>query len=498
MLFRSHQGSFAALILTKEQMLWVEIQQLILKSKPYIEFLLPTNKVQLFFYNFTRHRYFEMFIMICVLVNMLQMCIVYDGAPYDYTLVLENINLVFTSIFIMEACLKLIGNGIHYFKSNWNKFDFFVVSSSIVDIFLTYVAANSIKLLRAGPQLIRIIKLFRISRLFRLFKSLRPLQTLLTILKYSLPAIFNVLSLLLLIFFIYAVMGVYLFYDINHGVIIDDYTNFNNFGLAMYSLFRSATGENWYLLMHDCSKIIGQAASYIYFCSFITITSFIMFNLFIMVILQNYDDYQSNPQSVLKIFNKDIKKLKTCWKVYSTNNGQRVNSRQLPDLLYELGEDFGISDLLERDKMFKLLTAMEIPIDHEGFVHYNDFLFGILKRKYSRNIFMKNDKHGKKIVNKENMQTVKKLEKMREKFFKGVDVKKGNFGVFVGMIYAKTVFRAWKRYAAGRKYKMMSVSITPRMTEEEFPGIVSEKSSFLSLAAKSFSSSSSSHSNSSV
>lgn len=487
------EGSFAALILTKEQMLWVEIQQLIVKSKPYIEFMLPTNKFQLFFYNLTRHRYFEVFIMVSVLINMLQMCIVYDGASSTYTTVLEDINLVFTSIFIIEACLKLIGNGLHYFKSNWNKFDFLVVTSSIIDILLAYFAANSIKLLRAGPQLIRIVKLFRISRLFRLFRSLRPLQTLLTILKYSLPAIFNVLSLLLLFFFIYSVMGVYLFNDITTGVVIDKYTNFSNFGVAMYSLFRSATGENWYLLMNDCSKNIGRIGSYIYFCSFIIITSFIMFNLFIMVILQNYDDYQSNPQSVLKIFNKDIKKFKSCWSVYSTNNGQRVDHKKLPDLLYELGEDFGVSDLLERDKMFKLLTAMEIPLDHEGFVHYNEFLFGILKRKYSRNIFMKNDKHGKKIVNKQNAETVIKLEKIRNKFFKGAEVgaKKGNFGVFVGMIYVKTVFKAWKRYSAGRKYKKMSVSITPRMTEEEFPGIISERSSFICFSSRSLESSSS-------
>ena len=479
---RKHEGSFAAIILTKEQMLWVEIQQLIIKSTPFIEFTQPTGAFRLFFFNLTRHRYFEMFILACVLLNMLQMCLVYDEAPEIYMKTLENINLAFTAVFIIEALFKLVGNGFHYFSSTWNKFDFLVVSSSIIDICLTYFAASKISLLRSGPQLLRVVKLFRISRLFRLFKSLRPLQTLLTIMKYSLPAIFNVLSLLILIFFVYAVMGVYLFYNIKEGLVISKYTNFQDFGMAMITLFRSATGENWYLIMHDCSKYIGKSVSYIYFCSFISSTSFIMLNLFIMVILQNYDDYQSNPQSVLKIFNKDIKKFKNSWKIFAIDNGQRVSYKLLPDLMYELGDEFGVKVEVARDKLFKLLTAMEIPIDHEGFVHYNDFLFGVLKRKYSRNIFRKNDKHGKKIVNKENAKTLRKLKKFRMKFFKGLENdKSGNNGnFFLGMIYAKTVFKAWKNYAARKKWRVdASASVTPRMTDEEFPGEVSEKSFFI-------------------
>jgi hypothetical protein len=477
---KKHEGSFAALILTKEQMLWVEIQQLIVKSTPFIEYNKPTSAFRLFFYDMTRHKYFEIFILACVFLNMLQMCLVYDEASSVYIKTLENINLGFTIVFITEAIFKLIGNGVHYFKSTWNKFDFLVASSSIIDICLTYFAANKISLLRTGPQLIRILKLFRISRMFRLFKSLKPLETLLTIMKYSLPAIFNVLSLLVLIFFIYAVMGVYLFYDITDGQIINHYTNFRNFGWAMITLFRSATGENWYLIMYDCSVNIGKVGSFLYFCTFITNTSFIMFNLFIMVILQNYDDYQSNPQSVLKIFNKDIKIFKNSWKIFSRDNGQRVSYKLLPDLLYELGNDFGVATEVQRDKLFKLLTAMEIPIDHEGFVHYNDFLYGVLKRKYSRNIFRKKDKHEKKLVGKENAKTLKQLKKIRDRFFKGQASEKnpeGNF--FLGMIYVKTVFRAWKNYTSSKKIRESSLSITPRLSEEEFPGEVSEKSSFI-------------------
>ena len=50
---------------------------------------------------------------------MLQMSIAYDGASKSYNSALDLINLIFTFVFIIEACLKIIGNGIiHYFTSN--------------------------------------------------------------------------------------------------------------------------------------------------------------------------------------------------------------------------------------------------------------------------------------------------------------------------------------------------------------------------------------------
>ena len=50
---------------------------------------------------------------------------------------METTNLVFTSCFIIEAVLKLFAFGWAYFGTSWNKFDFFVVIASILDILLS-------------------------------------------------------------------------------------------------------------------------------------------------------------------------------------------------------------------------------------------------------------------------------------------------------------------------------------------------------------------------
>ena len=61
-------------------------------------------------------------------------------------------NYIFTSIFAIEAFLKLIAFGpIMYLKSNWNKFDLFVVCASFIEIFMRILNTNSLKFLRVGP-----------------------------------------------------------------------------------------------------------------------------------------------------------------------------------------------------------------------------------------------------------------------------------------------------------------------------------------------------------
>lgn len=49
---------------------------------------------------------------------------------------LDKSNSVFTVVFLIEAILKFIAFGMSYFNNAWNKFDFFVVSASIMDVIL--------------------------------------------------------------------------------------------------------------------------------------------------------------------------------------------------------------------------------------------------------------------------------------------------------------------------------------------------------------------------
>ena len=69
----------------------------------------------------------------------------------------------------------MIANGWAYFIPGWNKFDFFVVCSSYLDIVMSFLSATSLKFLKVGPQLMRVLRVLRVSRLFRLLNKAKGL-----------------------------------------------------------------------------------------------------------------------------------------------------------------------------------------------------------------------------------------------------------------------------------------------------------------------------------
>jgi len=80
------------------------------------------------------------------------MAIEYEGSSDEYTYILSMINLGFTLIFLTEAIIKLIGMGPNkYFLDDWNKFDFFVVVASLIDLILDWFSDDAITFLRVGP-----------------------------------------------------------------------------------------------------------------------------------------------------------------------------------------------------------------------------------------------------------------------------------------------------------------------------------------------------------
>ncbi|CAG9330459.1 unnamed protein product [Blepharisma stoltei] len=481
---KQHESSLGSLLLTKEQMIWVEIQSLITQSKPEIDTInKPQNKIRLIFYKFQSNWIFEAFIITCIILNFILMCLYYDQAPQKYQDFLELFNMSFTFIFISEAAIKIIALGKSYFKDRWNRFDFFVVIVSILDFFLSGMIPQEGSVLATVPQLVRALRVLRVTKIIRLIKKFKTMQDLITLLSYSIPSILNVSAILLLIFVIYAILGVYLFHSIDNGTNFDSYNNMNNFDKALLKLFIHATGEGWAMSMDDCAKSsAGKAVSYIYWISFISLTTFIMLNLFVMVILQDYEDFTNDAQSGVIMFNKDVKKFKKVWATYTeSTQGKKIHYKFLVDFMYALGNDLGVSDQYTYGKVIKLLLIMQIDIDFEGFVYYNDMLFAVMKRKYSKFLKRDIDIDSQKLLRKEELKTSKKLQKLKQKTNstenKGkLTQKDQNNGkqknnLIMSMIYARTVFRSWANWIKRRKNKNYgSISVTPQFSEIEFPG----------------------------
>jgi len=89
---------------------------MILTAKPGREEIIkPKTKFRLKIYNFVNSKFFQTFIMVCIICNIITMAIVYEGASTSYLKKLEKANLFFTFSFVLEAILKLISYGIIFY-----------------------------------------------------------------------------------------------------------------------------------------------------------------------------------------------------------------------------------------------------------------------------------------------------------------------------------------------------------------------------------------------
>ena len=152
--------------------------------------------------------------------------------------------------------MKLIANGYkRYFYFAWNKFDFFVVSASLLDLALLYAFKDNNTAFLKSFQIFRVLRVLRVTRVLRLVKSLRGLEKLIQTLRWSLDALMNVMILLMLIFCIFAIIGCYLFNEVSYDkhperfANYNEYFNFKNFINSIILCFRTATGENWHMIM---------------------------------------------------------------------------------------------------------------------------------------------------------------------------------------------------------------------------------------------------------
>ena len=242
--------------------------------------------------------------MACIVLNMLQMALDHEGASPGMLMFLKLSNYFFTAVFFFEAVLKLYVYRMAYFKTGWNKFDFFVVASSIIDLGLEFMIPvpeggqtddGGSQILSVGPQLARVLRVLRVSRVLRLAGKYKGLQSLLKTIMMSVDSLINVFILLMLIFFIMAVLGNTMFFEVTEGNVIDEWKNFVNFHQSFSLLFSISTGEDWNRIMFDCMRLppdcipgrtCGSSIAPMFFLSFIMLVTNIMLNLFILVIIQ--------------------------------------------------------------------------------------------------------------------------------------------------------------------------------------------------------------------
>ena len=215
----------------------------IAKIRPEVLLRRPKQRFRAICYDFVMpdtNPYFDKFIASVITANSLSIALVSFGNSEEMSCILGALNLAFSSIFILEAALKLVALGKGFFHSKWNVFDFAVVFGLCIGFTLQLAMSDHHNFTASISSLISLLRMGRLIRLVRLVTSLRvPFNTMLSVL----PGMMNIGALLLLLFFVYAVCGMQLYGTIAFQGGLNEQNNFRSVGEAMMLLLRMSTGE---------------------------------------------------------------------------------------------------------------------------------------------------------------------------------------------------------------------------------------------------------------
>jgi hypothetical protein len=164
--------------------------------------------------------------------------------------VFDNLNIVFSLIFTIEAAVKIIGMKGNYFKDTWNVFDFVVVCITLIVFTLKYIPGIGLDMSSQAT----IVRVLRVLRVLRLVKRAKKLQIIAQTVLEAIPSMGSLGVLLLLFLFLFAVIGNQLFSFVKLQGDLNRQFNFQTFTSSFLLLVRCATGEGWNALMFDTAR----------------------------------------------------------------------------------------------------------------------------------------------------------------------------------------------------------------------------------------------------
>ncbi|KAM7346308.1 sodium voltage-gated channel paralytic isoform 38-T43 [Cochliomyia hominivorax] len=278
------------------------------------------------------NKYFETAVITMILMSSLALALEDVHLPERPILqdILYYMDRIFTVIFFLEMLIKWLALGFKvYFTNAWCWLDFVIVMVSLINFVASLAGAG-------GIQAFKTMRTLRALRPLRAMSRMQGMRVVVNALVQAIPSIFNVLLVCLIFWLIFAIMGVQLFAGkyfkcldkndtvLSHEIIpnrnacvSENYTwenspmNFDHVGNAYLCLFQVATFKGWIQIMNDAidSREVDKQPiretniyMYLYFVFFIIFGSFFTLNLFIGVIIDNFNEQKKKAGGSLEMF----------------------------------------------------------------------------------------------------------------------------------------------------------------------------------------------------
>lgn len=323
---------------SEDQSRWIMVQSLIQSSSSNFDLhRIPKNKCKRLIFRLITHPLFSIFMSLTVLANAVILCLEYESQSDSYSFSLYIGNSIITVIFIFEVLIKLIVLGKDYFISFWNNVDAVISIACLIDFTFTTFAFGYLM----PTNVVKAFRILRLTRLVSVFKSkyMEGFIKLIDTLIFSLPPLFNVYVLLLLNLFIFSVIGAFLFKEIPfHAEFNNEVWSFRNFHLALFTLFRCATGEEWPFIMFTYGEEPGYyVVSRIFFLCYAAITELIVLNLLKLVVVEIFQNFYFNPESAINMMQHYGKIFNRTWNAFTIKEkGKKIFFLNLPQFFAHL------------------------------------------------------------------------------------------------------------------------------------------------------------------
>lgn len=196
------------------------------------------------------------------------------SAMAAYGRLLEVLDHVILAVFVIEIAARVVVHRFAFFRDPWSVFDFAVIGIALVPATETFSVLRSLRVLRV----------------LRLITGVPTLRRVVAGLLAALPGMGSIVFLIGLIYYVFAVMATKLFGD-------DSPSLFGTLADSLFTLFTVMTLEGW---VNDVAKPVMEKHPYawVFFISYIVVTTFMVLNLFIGVVVNAMQEEASKAEAV--------------------------------------------------------------------------------------------------------------------------------------------------------------------------------------------------------
>ena len=418
------------IFLTPSQLEWKKTREFLNFVQPLEMLKMPESAVASQLFRFSRHPYVETIFALNILLSVATAGCVSFGQSDTWTETLTSLQIVCSIIFIFDFITKCfvlcsVHNSQIFFRKRVNWIDLASVALCDVFVLINNTSGTGSNAVQAIPlvDFMAFVNFMRLLRLPRVYLWLETMNERVEVGSFSLikrlfgpfklvkaavlilPNIINVCMFLFVFLFVFATMGMQLFSKVGYHNYYNETHNFRSFDRSFLLTIILGTLSNWNYLMHDLAQKpagcdpdpeydpdmcgfsdhngcvplngCGTELSIPYFCVFVLIVSFVIFNLFVGVVLESYND-QIKPM-METIPPKSLEDFTRVWSEFDPQATYFINIKDLSSLICRLSEPLGVysgeGSSVPLDRLNRKLARIAVRIFSGNRVHFKDVLF---------------------------------------------------------------------------------------------------------------------------